>query len=129
MFTSLLLSQLAFAAPKDYSVSISDSLLYVKVFKEETLASGLAHNHAIQATNWTGAVKWDKENVADCKLSFSVPVKDLAVDKPAIRKKAGLVSEVSESQREEIFGNMTVKKQLGMASYPTISFESTTCVE
>lgn len=122
-----LLSQIALATPQEYKFSRNDSLLYVKVFKAETLASAAAHNHAIEAQSWHGTATWDVDDVSACAFSFSVPVQNLAVDKTKIRKIAGLKGEVSQSQQLEIKGNMLSPDQLNVDKYPKITFQSTSC--
>ena len=43
--------------PIQYFFDDAQSLLYVQVYKDpNALASGLAHNHVMRATNWTGDV-------------------------------------------------------------------------
>jgi len=124
------LSQLVFTAKAEtmnYGFTANQSTLYVKVYKAESLASDLAHDHAIQAVGWSGKAIIDLDNLSGCDISLSVPVNNLYVDKTEIRKLAGLEGEISDSQRKEIQGNMLSKGQLNADAFPMITFKSTSC--
>ena len=61
-----LLLHTANAAPQNYAFLSNKGLLYVKVYKEDTLASAAAHNHAIQAVGWSGKANWDIDDFSSC---------------------------------------------------------------
>ena len=126
MLTTILLST-ALAAPQDYAFLANQGLLYVKVYKADTIAAAAAHDHAIQAVGWSGKATWDIENISSCSVSITVPVNNLYVDKTETRRIAGLEGEVSDSQRKEIQGNMLGESQLNADKYPLITFKSTGC--
>jgi polyisoprenoid-binding protein YceI len=119
--------QMAQAEPTNYGFTANTSTLFVKVYKADSLASDLAHDHAIQAVGWSGKATIDPSNISACDISISVPVNNLYVDKTEIRKLAGLEGEVSDSQRKEIQGNMLSEGQLNADKYPMITFKSTSC--
>ncbi len=118
-------------AAADYTLKASSSSLFVVVRKDpNTLASGLAHDHAVAATGWTGTVHWNPGNVAECKIDITVPVSGLKVDPPGFRAKAGIdVEEVSDGDKGEIAANFQGSSQLDMAKYSTITFQSTSCAQ
>jgi polyisoprenoid-binding protein YceI len=122
-----LLINTAMAAPQNYGFLSNKGLLFVTVNKADTLLSGVAHDHAIQAVGWSGKATWDVDDFSACSLVINVPVNNLAVDKPSVRKAAGLSGEVSESQQKEIKGNMLSKGQLNASEHPMITFKSTSC--
>ena len=128
MLTFILTTSIASAAPKDYAFLSNRGLLYVKVLKDETTAaSGLSHNHAIQAVGWSGKATWDTENVETCSVSLAVPANSLYADRLEVRQKAGLSGSISDSQRKEITKNMLKKDQLWADQHPMITFKSSSC--
>ena len=127
MFALLALIQMASAAPKDVAFLSNKGVLYVQVYKAPTLAADLSHDHAIQAVGWSGKAKWDPEEYSSCDISISVPVNNLQVDNPDIRKLAGLEGTISESMRKDVKKHMLSDIQLDAEKYPMISFQSTSC--
>jgi polyisoprenoid-binding protein YceI len=117
----------ALAAPQDYAFLANKGLLYVKVYKQDTIASAAAHNHAVQANGWSGKATWDPDDLSTCTLAITVPVNNLYADKTETRKIAGLQGEVSESQRKDITKNMIGEGQLNADKYPLITFKSSSC--
>lgn len=110
------------AAP--YVVDGAKSQVVVQVFKEG-VASGLAHDHVIQATQLSGNVEYDPANLATATINMEAKTGSLKVDDPALRKQYKLTSELSESDREQVTTNMKSEDQLNVARYPTITFKST----
>ena len=133
--------QSANAEPREYQVNHNASELYVTVYKDNsTLMSGFAHNHAIMAKNWTSSIVWDPEDATACKISISLPVKDMVVDSDHAREQAairepneeikkGFLKGISESDRKKVRKNMLSKGQLNADTYSTITFESTSCTD
>ena len=112
----------------DYDFDDADSLLYVQVFKDESaFASGFAHNHAIRASNWEGQFSYPNGRAEDCALTVSLPVNELIVDEPQMRRRVGYDDELSQSQRNEIRGHMLAENQLNGDRFPTINFTATSC--
>jgi polyisoprenoid-binding protein YceI len=112
----------------NYRFSDEDSLLYVQVFKDTTTAaSGMAHNHVMRATNWSGVVNYNTGDIDACSFEFSLPVHDLKVDETAMRQLVGYGDSISDNDRNTIRGHMLAENQLNGDAYPNISFESTSC--
>ena len=107
--------------------SDKNSNLLVKVFKDEDgYGAFLAHNHAVQAVDWSSNFKYESSS---CNLSISVPVSKLNVDPPDLRKKLGGDFEgvVSDGDRKTIKENMLASDQLNASKYSTIEFKSESC--
>lgn len=118
------------AGPVTYTLDAKKSWLYVQIFNDtSSLASRLGHDHAIKATELTGKVVWDTANAAACVVDISLPVSALRPDPPGMRERAGLPAEgaVSEGNLETIRENFLGKSQLDAETYPTITYESTSC--
>ena len=129
MLSLFLFSQLqsAIAAPQDVAFLSNKGVLYVQVYKAATLAADLSHDHAIQAVGWSGKGTWDSEDYSTCNISIAVPVNNLQVDNPEIRKMAGIEGTISESMRMDVKKHMLSDIQLNAEKYPMISFQSTSC--
>lgn len=110
------------AAP--FVVDSAKSQVVVQVFKEG-VASGLAHDHVVQATQLSGTVEYDAANLATAAISMEAKTASLKVDDPALRKQYKLTSELSDSDREQVTTNMKSEDQLNVAKYPAITFKST----
>ena len=111
-----------------YTLSPSASRLYVQVFKDpDTLGSGASHDHVIVAKGWSGTVTWHPTDASQCQIDITVPVKKLSVDPSAMRTAVGYDSELSDSQRGSVKKNMLASDQLNSASFPSITFSSTSC--
>lgn len=109
------------AAP--YTIDPAKSSVVVQVFKEG-VASGLAHDHVIKATQLSGKVEFDPTNASTAAISVEVKTSGLQVDAPALRKQYNLTSELSESDRKQVEDNMKSEAQLNVAKYPTLTFKS-----
>jgi polyisoprenoid-binding protein YceI len=127
MFSLLALVQIATAAPQEVAFLSNKGVLYVQVYKAATFVADFSHDHAIQAVGWSGKGTWDAEDYSSCKISISVPVNNLQVDKPEIRKLAGIEGTISESMRQDVKKHMLSDIQLNADKYPMITFESTGC--
>tara|TARA_Y100000593_G_C4248714_1_gene306017 strand:- start:292 stop:1026 length:735 start_codon:yes stop_codon:yes gene_type:complete len=112
----------------DYAFDDNDSLLYIQVFKDQdAAASGLAHDHVMRATNWTGFVSYNPSDIEQCAMQFSIGVQDLQVDEDVMRELVGYGDTISLSDREAIKEHMLAENQLNAAQNPTISFVSSSC--
>ena len=127
MFALLTLIQTASATATDVAFLSNKGSLFVQVYKAPTLAADLSHNHAIQAVGWSGKAIWDWQNYGSCNISIAVPVNNLQVDTPEIRKLAGLEGTISESMRKDVKKHMLSDTQLDANKYPMITFQSTGC--
>lgn len=110
------------AAP--YKVDPAKSQLVVQVFKEG-VASSLAHDHVVQATQISGTIEYDPASVTTSSIQVEAKSASLQADAPALRKQFGLTSELGEDDRKQVEANMKGDDQLNVAKYPTISFKST----
>lgn len=116
-------------ASKTYVLDPKKSMVFVIVKNDpSSLLSGLAHDHAIGATGWTGSVTWPIDAGATCKIEITVPVAGLEVDIAGYREKAGLDGqEVSAEDKAKIKENFSGSRQLDAKNYPNITFTSTAC--
>lgn len=122
------LSVSAAADAADYTVSNSDTLLYIKVYKDpETLAAGISHDHAIRAATVSGSITWDAANPSACNVAITLPVSSLTPDESWMRKAAGLEGELDDGMREDVKKNMLSVGQLNGGAHPNITFQSTSC--
>lgn len=118
------------AGPVSYTLDPQKSWLYVVVYNDtSSLASRLGHDHGIRATELVGKISWDAGNAAACSVDISFPVASLRPDPPGMRERAGLSPDgaVSAGNLETIRENFLGKNQLDGATYPTISYKSTSC--
>jgi len=115
------------AQASEAQFSDNNSSLFVKVFKDQDgYGAFLAHNHAVQAVGWSSHFKAEAKT---CELSISVPVKQLDVDPPALRKTLGADFDgvIAEADRKTIKDNMLASDQLNASKYSTIEFKSESC--
>ncbi len=111
-----------------YEFSDQQSLLYVQVFKDETAwGSGLAHNHVVRASNWSGRLFFDPNDLSSCEMEFSLSVDDLMVDEDTMRDVVGYNDTISSNDRSQIREHMLADNQLNAAQYAEISFDSVEC--
>jgi polyisoprenoid-binding protein YceI len=116
------------AAPRSYTLDGSRGELHVRVFKDPaTMAAGIAHDHAVLATGWTGRFTWDAAQPAACQLTITVPVASLDPDPPALRAAVGLPGALPDNQRGEIKAHLLAESQLWAARFPSITFQATAC--
>lgn len=111
------------AGPASFTLDSGRSSFRVRTYKGG-VGSGLAHDHAIAATQMSGSMTWDG---TACTIEVTVDVPSLRVDATADRKAMGLEGEVDEGQRKEIKGNMLAADQLNGAAHKSMSFKSTSC--
>lgn len=113
--------------PVTYALQPSRSVLAVLVKYDRTsLIAG--HDHIVQASTFTGTVVWDPADPSTCDIDISFPVTALVVDPDGSRARAGLEGETSDNDKKKIKQNFEGKSQLDASGFPTISFESTSCV-
>lgn len=116
------------AGARTWQLDPSASTVYVLVKHDPTTAlAGMAHDHTVAATGWTGTVVWDPANPAACQVDIQVPVAGLVIDPPGLRQRAGLEGETEDSDKTKISDNMWGSRQLEKDRFPTISFRSTSC--
>lgn len=123
---ALMISGSAYGA--DYSVSNSDTLLYIKVYKDtSTVAAGISHDHAVRASSVSGSVSWDAADPSACSINLTVPVSSLTPDESWLRKAAGLEGELDDGMREDVKKNILSAEQLNASAHSEITFQSTAC--
>lgn len=130
LLLATLLTGAAHAEPVEYALTPTANSLYVVVYADPDRWTPItAHNHAIVASDYTGTVTWDTEDLSACKVDIAFPITSLAVDPPGAREKAGLDPDgaVSDDNKETIKGNMQVKRQLYADSFPKISYSASSC--
>jgi YceI-like domain len=112
----------------------SESQQFAVITQKEGIASTLAHDHLIRATNVQADITVPEGNILKGKFKVTMPTKDLMMDDPGsqtemfpklksleIQKKA--FSALSESDRKKIKSNMEDASQLDVAQFDTISAE------
>lgn len=115
-------------APVTYAVNPAKGLTYIRVYKDpDTLGAGLSHNHVIRAAGHSGSFTWNAADPGACRLEVTLPVAQLDVDDPGLRKKLGIEGELSDGQRGDVKKNMLAKEQLDGATHANISFKSRGC--
>lgn len=116
------------SGPVTYDLQSDSGRLYVLVrYKRGTLGSGLAHDHVVVASGWSGEVTWDADNLAACRVSIDVPVSGLVVDPGSARSWEGLEGSTPDDDKETIRSNFRGDRQLDMENHPQIRFRSTAC--
>ena len=118
----------AHAEPSNYRASVSQSMLFVMVFKDpEALGAKLSHDHVVRARSFDGEIRWDPKDPSACQVSFKVPVKDLDPDPIALRKRVGLTRMLSRDTRDQVKAHLLGKDQLWAEKHPFITFSATRC--
>ncbi|MCB9683473.1 MAG: YceI family protein [Alphaproteobacteria bacterium] len=114
--------------PRTWKLDPSASTLFVLVKHDpNTALSGLAHDHTVAATGWSGTVTWTEGDPSACKVEITVPVSGLVIDPPGLRQRAGLEGDTPDSDKAKISDNMWGSRQLEKDVFPSISFASTSC--
>ena len=101
-------------APAAYTFDASNSSIQLDVYKEG-LFSALAHNHLIQAKDFSGTAQFDSNNIQNSSVTLRVAAKSLTVIDPG----------VSANDRQQVQATMLGNEVLDVARYPEISFHST----
>jgi hypothetical protein len=118
------------AEPVTYRLDSDSSRLTVRVFKEDSALSDLAHDHVILATGWAGSATLDVAEdgvVSSCEVKVVVPVARLAADPPEQRKKEGMEVMLTESQQAQVKEHMLAKGQLDEKNHRQIRFAAHRC--
>ena len=120
----LMLLVAAGASAATFDLDPGQGALYVLVRRErDTVASALAHDHVVAATNWTGRVALD---TGSCSAAVVVPVRSLLVDEPSWRARAGL-SPITSRQARKVRASMLDDDQLHVSAFSEITFAADGC--
>lgn len=118
----------AAAAPRTWKLDPASSAVFVLVKHDpDTALAGMAHDHTVAATGWSGTVTWTDGDPSACKVEITVPVSGLVIDAPGMRARAGLEGETEEDDKAKISENMWGSRQLEKDRFPSITFSSTSC--
>ena len=99
----------------------------MRVWKDG-LASGLAHDHVIEATSFGGWVDVPAGTTRTAAIRFEVDARSLRPDRPALRQRVGLAGLVPEADRATVATHMLGSSQLDAARFPKIGFVSTSAL-
>lgn len=114
----------ALAAPTVAKLDAQRSELHARLYKSG-VASGLAHNHVVEATAMAGTVTYDPEAPASFEIAVTVPVASFKADAARLRHRYQLEGTLDKDDRETIEENLRAKDQLNAKKFPTITFKST----
>lgn len=108
------------AGARIYKVSDKASLITLKVYREGMLAR-LGHNHVVTATRISGTV-FLQDPLWRSGARLMIPVRDLAVDRPADRRAAGrdFASPIEPKAIESTRRNMLSEALLDAEAHPFI---------
>ncbi|MEW5853460.1 MAG: YceI family protein [Myxococcota bacterium] len=108
----------------DYKVDPAKSSLVVQTFIGG-MAGSLGHDHIVNATDYSGTIKFDPAAPDGTAVNVEVKTASLKADVPEVRKRFGYEKGPNEKDRAEIESNMRAENQLHTSKYPTMSFVST----
>ncbi len=112
-----------------FTMNGEESLLYAQLWKDRsTLFSGMAHNHVLRATQWTGNLTYHPTDLSQCFVEFTLPVNDFQNDEDFMRQYVGLEGTISEFYRSLIHEHMLSDGQLNGDVFSHITFESSECL-
>lgn len=114
------------AHAQTYAIDGAASDIHWLVYKAGTLER-LGHNHVISVPTPKGSVTLDPRNESNSSFSIEIPVSDLVVDQPDLRKPLGEAF-ASVPSAEDIAGtrkNMLSDRVLQAEQHPTIKITGT----
>ena len=116
------------AYAKTYNFHEGNGELSLRLFNDQAApASVFGDDHVILARDWIGSVRWHPVKMNQCVFEFHVPVNSLDPNPTHLRKKMGLDSVMSKSDRLLIKTHMMSKRLLGAEDNPMLSFTSDKC--
>lgn len=117
-----LLSFVASAQSEPWQLNSESSELVVKVWKTGA-AAGLAHDHVVRASKFSGNVGLDEAGTPESlKLEVTVEAAALVADEPDTRKRHNVPGAVPEGDRKKMLESMLGDEQLQASKFPTIRF-------
>jgi polyisoprenoid-binding protein YceI len=120
---SLLLTALALSQLGHYALDPAETELLALTAPAGLLA-GASHPHVVAARQVQGEVVFDPADATSLRVSVVVPAAALENDEPALRKRLGFPSMLSEADRKTVAANLRAKSQLDTSGHPTITFVS-----
>jgi polyisoprenoid-binding protein YceI len=115
------------ARAETYELIEAQSFLYVEVRPDKGLLSKVAHQHVVRATKWTGSVKYEESAPEKCQVLIEIPVADLTVDEPVMRKRLKYDKPIADGDRKRVRDSMLDDDQLDGEKFGKITFASTGC--
>lgn len=112
----------SWASAASYALDAGQSEVVVQVFKGG-VASSLAHDHVIKATQLSGKISFDAADVGASAVSVDVRTQALKADDPNLRKQYKLPP-MPDSDKEQVETNMKGEEQLEVNKFPAMSFHS-----
>jgi hypothetical protein len=123
---------MAGAANADELVLVPEKSVFAVVVHKAGPAARLAHNHWIQATEFTSNVNVEGEELESVSFELSVPASKLKADDPDAAAKwfrrlheIGILdtpfTPLSESDRATVTRHMLAENQLDAGAFPTVS--------
>ena len=107
-----------------YEVGPQESQLVV-VLRRGGIASGLAHDHAVEATRFRGVVHCDPRRIGSGRIELRVDARSLVPDRGVLRQQFGLEGEIDAGDRAKILKTLHGPDQLDTQRYPSMTFVST----
>ncbi|MCA9544760.1 MAG: YceI family protein [Myxococcales bacterium] len=120
---TVLFSGGALAAPTTYTLT-PESTLDARIYKAG-VASRMAHDHVIRASEVRGQVTYDPAAPHTMALQVTVPTATLQADPARVRHQYGLPADIGDDDRKAVEKNMKGRYQLDVAKYPEITFKLT----
>lgn len=121
---TLAVPRIAAAEPVELAIDSTRSALHARLYKAG-VASALAHDHVIAATEMSGVIRYDPERPDSFAIDITVPTASLEPDHPRLRKRYRLEGELDADDRATIAEHMKADDQLAVKRYPHIRFVST----
>jgi polyisoprenoid-binding protein YceI len=108
---------------RNYRIDAARSTLVVMVFKAG-MGSGLAHDHVVRASEFSGKLRIDPASPAESSIAVTVRAASLVPDEPTVREKFKVAKQLSESDRKKVKKTMDGEEQLSVVKFPEITFVS-----
>ncbi len=119
--THLLRTELRAQGPSPSTYQIDRANSYFLAIAEKSGMFGFAaHHHAIVATQWTGDLHLDGNDLARSSASVAIPVNSLAVDTPEADRKAGFRGDPDADEQRKVQARMLSPEVFDAARYPEI---------
>jgi polyisoprenoid-binding protein YceI len=113
------------AGAATFRVEPSKSSLVAEIFRDGA-ASRFAHDHVVQATNFSGRIIFEPAVPEASSISIQVNTATLRVDSPETRRQFRSRGEPTTADVSAIEHNMKAEGQLYVAKFPLMTFLSTT---